>query len=772
MNREITYQQDEKFYRMLLAQSTTGVMVFSSSKIHWANQPLAAMLGYSADEFLTLHPHSIIHPNDRQWAKRIETDPRSDTQVPETHETQLLRKNSQPLWVEVRTTPIGYKGQRATLTNVIDITCRKLAEQALLKSEQRLHELFENSAIGIYRIAKDGRMMAANPAFLDILNIDPKTQRLTDLHRQDFEPTFPRCEFKQQMEKQGRVTALESAWIAQDDTLLFVRENAMAVFDEDGRCLSYEGTVENITPNKKNQQELGLYAQRLAVKQEVDQAILSSESLEEILQAVVTSIGRFMPCDQAGVLFYDLDKSQRRMFTWTQGKSPDHLFSNEVDWKDHLETASAGSQNISISDQRSEFLNSLAKKGVRSTYNLPLVFADKAKGNLVLISFEPQAFRPDHDQIMLALGTQLQSALHQLHLSTRLKQERSRLATLLEHLPTGVLLLDENHHVRVSNPLARDYLSILTTQPKAPLTRLGDKKLDDIKTQDDGRKDFEVPAPTPDKRLFRVLYQPVASGQSTCYVMLIREITDERRLEKRMRQQERQAAIGALSGGVAHDFNNLLSAIEGCSWILLRNLGKDHPLIAPAKEIRRTCDRAAALCRQLLQFSRSKELCPRRININGVVVEMSQMLQRLLGSGIELSTDLDYALTPIKADPGQLEQVIVNLAINARDAMKNGGSLTIKTINEKPSDENSGRFIRLSVTDTGEGMDTGTLEHIFEPFFTTRESEGGTGLGLATVKNIVAQNAGSIQVRSSPAKGTTFHILLPCLNTDGQETSQ
>jgi len=259
-------------------------------------------------------------------------------------------------------------------------------------------------------------------------------------------------------------------------------------------------------------------------------------------------------------------------------------------------------------------------------------------------------------------------------------------------------------------------------------------------------------------------------GKVERYVIVNRDVSEQRQLEEKFRQAQKMEAVGRLSGGVAHDFNNLLGVIIGYAEFLQESLQPDNGLRGSVDEILKAGKRAASLTRQLLAFSRQQVLDPKVIDLNSVVSDMDKMLRRLIGEDIELSTTLGGDRGRIKADQGQLEQVLLNLVVNARDAMPTGGKLQINTENmvmdeafvrRYPYPVQPGPYVCLTVTDNGVGMDVETKARAFEPFFTTKEKGKGTGLGLSTVYGVVKQSGGYIDIYSSPGAGTSFKIYLP-----------
>jgi nitrogen-specific signal transduction histidine kinase/ActR/RegA family two-component response regulator len=250
--------------------------------------------------------------------------------------------------------------------------------------------------------------------------------------------------------------------------------------------------------------------------------------------------------------------------------------------------------------------------------------------------------------------------------------------------------------------------------------------------------------------------------------MLAEDVTERRALEDQLRQSQKMEAVGRLAGGVAHDFNNLLTVIKGYSELMLDQLQQADPLRGSIEEVKKAADRAAGLTRQLLAFSRKQVLAPRVLDLNSIVTNMERLLQRLIGEDVQLATQLYGELGRVKADPGQTEQVIMNLAVNARDAMPKGGKLVITTSNAFLDAASlprqtvvPGPYVRVDVSDSGVGMTPEVMSRIFEPFFTTKEQGKGTGLGLSTVYGIVQQSGGYVDVQSEIGKGSTFSVYLP-----------
>lgn len=326
-----------------------------------------------------------------------------------------------------------------------------------------------------------------------------------------------------------------------------------------------------------------------------------------------------------------------------------------------------------------------------------------------------------------------------------------------------ICLVDFRLGSRDGLDLLREAVTAGCDAPVILLTGQGDEEIDRAAMRA-GAADYLVKGRIESALLARSIRYAVERARVT---RLLRES------EEQLRQAQKMEAVGRLAGGVAHDFNNLLTVITGRSALMLRNLPQGDPARRHVEEIKSAGERAATLTAQILAFSRKQMLQPKIISLNDVVSGTCPMLARLIGENIELLTTLDPALADVKADPGRLEQVLMNLAVNARDAMPDGGKLIIETRNVEVDGNyarlhctqedraRAGSYCMLAVSDTGHGMHAATQARVFEPFFTTKEQGKGTGLGLATVYGIVKQSEGHIWMYSEPDHGTTFKIYLP-----------
>ena len=432
--------------------------------------------------------------------------------------------------------------------------------------------------------------------------------------------------------------------------------------------------------------------------------------------------------------------------------------------------------------------------GLRAAWVVPFFgTAGAVLGTFVLYYREPREPATVDLQVVEIATHLTEIAVERERNQQALSRSTRLFVQVLENLPVGVGVLDRDGRITFENPASlaiwgvgheggleryREYRGWRddTTEPIAPeewpavkAIQQGETSLNQVVT---------IEAPDGVQKTVLISAVPLRSmgGEILGAIALSQDITERRaaeealqRSQEQLQQAQKMEAVGQLAGGIAHDFNNLLTGMLSYSDLILHELHQDDPIRADLEQIRHAAQRAAALTRQLLAFSRRQVLQPKIHSLNTTVGELDGMLRRLLGADIVLETELDPGLWYVLADPSQLEQALVNLVVNARDAMPSGGRVTITTENalldmaatERANGVRPGAYVRLSVRDTGIGMDVPTQARIFDPFFTTKETGQGTGLGLSTVYGIVEQSGGQIAVESAPGQGATFTIYLP-----------
>ena len=411
---------------------------------------------------------------------------------------------------------------------------------------------------------------------------------------------------------------------------------------------------------------------------------------------------------------------------------------------------------------------------------VPLKIGDRTIGVLVAQTYAPGVrYGETERHILQFVSTQVAMAIERKRTEEQLHQSERKYRLLFETNPEPMWVYDfETLRILAVNEAGitrygyseAEFLA-LTIRDIRPVEEQGRLDQELARRPDEGAVRTGVRHRTKDGRVFEVdlVARPLEFAGRRARLVLARDVTAQRHLEDQLRQSQKMEAVGQLAGGIAHDFNNLLTAILGSTQLLLQATPPGDVRREDVEEIRNAGLRAAELTRQLLAFSRRQVLAPKVLELNAVVANMDKMLRRLIGDDVELATALHAEAGAVNADPGQLEQVLLNLVVNARDAMPGGGRVLIETTRLLLRDElverrhrlPPGDYVCLAVTDSGLGMDEATQAHLFEPFFTTKEVGKGTGLGLATVYGIVKQSGGYIWVYSEPGRGTTVKVYLP-----------
>jgi two-component system, cell cycle sensor histidine kinase and response regulator CckA len=509
----------------------------------------------------------------------------------------------------------------------------------------------------------------------------------------------------------------------------------------------------------ESETELKLRADRLSALNAIDTAILNAETPEEIAAGAAAQLRRTLGSHRTSVVLFDLENGTARSIAIASAETPrieaGTVFPIDGELSP-IATLRAGRmwmhQDLAtVEEPRSEVVSLLVDEGVRAYASVPLMVGGELLGSVNVGFDAPGLASEGRLAIAREVSDQLAIALQHARLHAELE-------TIVDSALDGIMVLDSDGRILSANKPAGQIVGV-------PGEDLAGRQADDLLP---GVLSEEIwshfRAVHTLERVFTVPFQEGlrqldVRGRADFlpgrHLLLIRDVTEKVMLEERLRQSQKMEAIGNLAGGVAHDFNNVLMAIRTCAALVLRGL-EDEQQRKYVVEIDNAADRAVKLTHQLLAFSRRQVLRPEVTNMNAVVDDTLALLQRLMPENIDIRYELEPRLDSVVIDPGQLSQVLLNLAVNARDAMPGGGTLTIKTANV---DVASGSTALLRITDTGVGMDEQTRLRAFDPFFTTKAE--GTGLGLATVYGIVKQSGGEISLHSEPGMGTTLEIHFP-----------
>jgi len=678
---------------------------------------------------------------------------------------------------------------------------RERAQRALVESEERYRTLFNGAGDAIFIHDLEGRLIEANRVACERLGY--AREELLRMAVADIEAPEYAAQIQQriQLVRQQGHAVLETVQQRRDGTLIPTELNVRRIIvDGEPAILS---VARDITERKRREAEIRRQNRELTLLNRVIAATAAGQDAQAILHAVCRELALAFDVPQAAAILVNEDGRTASVVSEYLAEDGPPIQGERIPLDENaaLVEPIADGEPILVdgaqSDPRLQGVEHLIRRlGIASALLLPLYIEGEPVGGLALATTAPRHFEETEVRLARRVTEQVSGALAR----ARLAGGQRRLTTVIEQSPDSTVITDTDARILYVNPAFEQITGYSQDEAlghKMNILRSG--KHDDAFYRDlwetissgevwhgrlvNRRKDGSLY--TED-----AIISPVRDreGRIVNYVAVKRDVTRELDLEERYRQAQKMEAIGRLAGGVAHDFNNLLTAIQGYAQFLLDDLASDdpttwppgHALRADLGEILRASDRATALTRQLLALSRRQVLQPRTLDLNTVLADMEKMLRRLIGEDIELRSVLAPDLGAVRADPGQIEQVIMNLAVNARDAMPSGGSLTFETANvsldesyaEDHPGVKAGDYVQIAVSDTGMGMTEEVKIHLFEPFFTTKARGKGTGLGLATVYGIVEQSGGHIEVYSELGMGTTFKVYFPRVDERADVASQ
>jgi len=781
---EDTVRESEERFRFMA--DAAPVMIWlddENARCTYFSKPWLDFTGRPLEDELGFGWHDGVHPDDLTRILKIEEAARS-SRKPFSMEYRLRRHDGEYRWIfdtgHPRFTPggifAGYIGSS------IDITDRRRAEEALVESEARYRVQVEHAPEAIVVFDVDtGRFIEVNENAVHLYGLPREAlfetgpAALSPPIQPDGRPSAEGVRENIQSALDGGTPVFE--WTHRDAAGRDVPCEVRLVRLPSATRRLVRGSVTDISQRKHPETvRTALYS--------IAATTSAAEDLDEFYAAIHGIVGELMYARNIYVALHD-PVSGTLSF-------PYHV--DEVDPPPVTRPLRNGltekvlrtGEPLLVADE--EFPAILASGEVESVgspsvdwLGVPLKSRGRTFGVLVVQSYDPRfRYGPTEKDVLTFVSQQIAVAIDRKRAQEAVRESEERYRLLFERNLAGVYRITLTGRILECNDALAHMFGYrsredLIERDVRTLYPAADRRRDflDILLKDRSLVNHEMRGQRRDGSPVWTLENAALLADERAGEVIIEgtvtDITDRKHLEEQLRQSQKMEAIGQLAGGIAHDFNNLLTTVLGYSNMALNQLSPHEPLREEIEEIQKAGERAANLTRQLLAFSRKQLFEPKLLDVNALIAEATRMLSRLIGEHIRLVTQLDPSLGSVRADPGQLEQVLVNLVVNARDAMADGGTLTIRTQNADVDAVNSrmhfgapaGRYVVLSVADSGVGIDPEIQKRIFEPFFTTKEKPLGTGLGLATVYGIVRQSGGQVFVASEPGRGATFAIYLP-----------
>jgi PAS domain S-box-containing protein len=738
---------DQTSDAMYVADGTTG-------QILYVNDQACQDLGYTRAELLQMNVTDVDTNAPHDKARQQKFIQALETKRHLRFESAHRRRDGTSFPVELSVKAVTRRGQRFGVVIARDITERRLAEEALRQSEERFRQAFENANVGMCLVSPDGYFLKANAALIEMLGHSEeelRTKTFNDItHPEDHNISL---EFQRQsLAGQTSQASFEKRYLDKSGRVVWVQVSSTLLRDAQGEPLHFVAHVVDITERVR---------------------------MDALLEERQHFLQRVLDTEPGTVYIYDLVERRNtyinRHWLTAYGYTPE-------------ETEALGSDLIARifhpDDLARIRAHHQAWRGIDDGETREIEYRVRTKdGQWRWLHSRETAFtRDDAGRVAQILGI-AHDITEQVHYEQALRESEERYRRLFNAGTDAIYV-----HELTGQGFPGRFVEL----NEVTCRRLGYTR-DEMLTMSPGDVD------APDKRAEgeaacrrlltekSVVFEMVHVAKNGAHIpveisanlfqhqgrnmvlSVARDLSERRRLEAQFLQAQKMEAIGRLAGGVAHDFNNLLTVISGVTEVSMSRLSRTHPLYKNLDQIREAGLRAAALTSQLLAFSRRQIVQPTPLNLSEVLTNLEKMLRRLIGEDIDLVVEPAADLGTIVADPGQIEQMLINLAVNSRDAMPEGGQLTITTANVQLDDTfvrdhpdiTAGPYVRLTVSDTGRGLSEEDKAHIFEPFYTTKAEGKGTGLGLATVYGIVTQSGGAIDFISQPQQGATFRIFLP-----------